>query len=117
MTTQANSTEVPDFAFFSDTIRDSLRGPISNNHETGYLANKGGHTSTILNAFMGSATWCKSPTQTVNYASCHDNMTLYDRLTMSCPDSSAEDRIRMNNLAAAIYMTRAPMQSTHTSSL
>ena len=73
MTTQANSTEVPGFAFFSDTIRDSLRGPISNNHETGYLANKGGHTSTIRNAFMGSATWCKSPTQTVNYASCHDN--------------------------------------------
>ena len=113
MTTQANSTEVPGFAFFSDTLRDSMRGPISKNNENGYLAGKGGHTSTIRDAFMGKATWCKSPTQTVNYASCHDNMTLYDRLTQSCPDSTVEERIRMNNLAAAIYMTSQGIPFVH----
>ena len=113
MTTQPNSTEVPGFAFFSDTIRDSMRGPVSNNSENGYLAGKGGHTSTIRDAFMGKATWCKSPTQTVNYASCHDNMTLYDRLTMSCPDNTVEERIRMNNLAAAIYMTSQGIPFVH----
>jgi len=32
-------------------------------------------------------------------------MSLYDRLTQSTPDSTVEDRIRMNNLAAAICMT------------
>ena len=113
LTTQANSTEVPEFAFFSDTLRDALRGPISNNSENGYLAGKGGHTSTIRDAFMGKATWCKSPTQTVNYASCHDNMTLYDRLTQSCPDNTVEERIRMNNLAAAIYMTSQGIPFIH----
>ncbi len=113
MTTQPNSTEVPGFAFFSDTLRDSMRGPISQNNENGYLAGKGGHTSTIRDCFMGKATWCKSPTQTVNYASCHDNMTLYDRLTQSCPEDSVEDRIRMNNLAAAIYMTSQGIPFIH----
>ena len=113
MTTQPNSTEVPGFAFFSDTLRDSLRGPISNNNENGYLAGKGGHTSTIRDSFMGKATWCKSPTQTVNYASCHDNMTLFDRLTQSCPDNTVEERIRMNNLAAAIYMTSQGIPFIH----
>ena len=113
MTTQPNSTEVPKFAFFSDTLRDSLRGPVSNNNENGYLAGKGGHTSTIRDAFMGKVTWCKSPTQTVNYASCHDNMTLYDRLTQSCPDNTQEERIRMNNLAAAIYMTSQGIPFIH----
>ncbi len=113
MTTQPNSTQVPGFAFFSDTIRDSMRGPVSNNRENGYLAGKGGHTSTIRDCFMGRATWCKSPTQTVNYASCHDNMTLYDRLTMSVPDATVEDRIRMNNLAAAIYMTSQGIPFIH----
>ena len=113
MTTQANSTEVPGFAFFSDTLRDALRGPVSNNNESGYLAGKGGHTSTIRDAFMGKATWCKSPTQTINYASCHDNMTLYDRLTQSCPDNTVEERIRMNNLAAAIYMTSQGVPFIH----
>ena len=113
MTTQPNSTEVPGFAFFSDTIRDSLRGPVSQNNENGYLAGKGGHTSTIRDCFMGKASWCKSPTQTVNYASCHDNMTLYDRLTQSCPDNTVEERIRMNNLAAAIYMTSQGIPFVH----
>ena len=113
MTTQPNSTLVPGFAFFSDTLRDSLRGPVSNNNENGYLAGKGGHTSTVRDAFMGKATWCKSPAQTVNYASCHDNMTLYDRLTQSCPEDTVEDRIRMNNLAAAIYMTSQGIPFVH----
>lgn len=113
MTTQPNSTAVPGFAFFSDTIRDSLRGPVSNNSENGYLAGKGGHTSTIRDAFMGKASWCKSPTQTVNYASCHDNMTLFDRLTQSCPDNTVEERIRMNNLAAVIYMTSQGIPFIH----
>jgi len=105
MTTQANSTEVPGFAFFSDTLRDSLRGSVFNNTERGYASGMGGHTGTISDCFMGTATWCKSPTQTVNYASCHDNMSLFDRLTLSNPEASAEDLIRYNNLAAAIYMT------------
>ena len=105
MTTQANSTETPEFAFFSDTLRDSLRGSVFNNDERGYVAGIGGHTGTIASCFRGLPSWCKNPTQTVNYASCHDNMSLFDRLTRSTPDVSVEDRIRMNNLAAAIYMT------------
>ena len=105
MTTQANSTEVPGFAFFSDTLRDSLRGSVFNNTERGYASGMGGHTGTISDCFMGAATWCKSPAQTVNYASCHDNMSLFDRLTLSNPEASTEDLIRYNNLAAAIYMT------------
>ena len=105
MTTQSNSTETPEFAFFSDTLRDSLRGSVFNNDEKGYVAGIGGHTGTIASCFRGLPSWCKSPTQTINYASCHDNMTLFDRLTRSTPDATVEDRIKMNNLAAAIYMT------------
>jgi len=105
MTTQANSQAVPEFAFFSDTLRDCLRGSVFNNDERGYVAGIGGHTGTIASCFRGLPSWCKNPTQTINYASCHDNMSLFDRLTQSAPDSSLEDRIRMNNLAAAICMT------------
>lgn len=105
MTTQANSTQTPGFAFFSDTLRDALRGSVFNNTERGYVSGIGGHTGTIASCFRGMPTWCKSPTQTINYASCHDNMSLFDRLAESNPDAAVEDRIRMNNLAAAICMT------------
>ena len=105
MTTQANSTETPEFAFFSDTIRDAIKGSVFNNNETGYVSGAGGYAGNISSCFVAAATWCKSPTQSINYASCHDNMSLYDRLTQSTPDATVEDRIKMNNLAAAIYMT------------
>ncbi|MBR5126016.1 MAG: type I pullulanase [Oscillospiraceae bacterium] len=105
LTTQDNSSITPDFAFFSDTLRDCLRGSVFNNNEQGYVSGLGGHTGTIADCFRGLPSWCDQPTQTINYASCHDNMTLYDRLTQSNPDASEEDRIRMNNLAAAIVMT------------
>lgn len=52
-----------------------------------------------------SPEWCTTPSQSVNYASCHDNLSLMDRIIRSTPEASVEERIRMNNLAAAIYMT------------
>ena len=105
LTTQVNSQEVPGFAFFSDTLRDAIRGGNSNNSKPGYVANAGGFSGNINDCFTASPAWCKSPTQTINYASCHDNHTLFDRITMSTPDASFSDRVKMNNLAAAIVMT------------
>ncbi len=104
MATQANSQLTPGFAYFSDTIRDALRGPMTNASE-GYISGAGSYSSTIANCFMGSANWCKSPSHAINYASCHDNNTLFDRIAMSNGDDSFEDRVKMNNLAAAIVMT------------
>ena len=105
MTTQANSTLVPGFSFFSDTVRDTIRGSNSNASKPGYVAGGGGFTSAIRDTFMGKATWCKSPTQTVNYASCHDGLTLFDRLMLSIPNTTMEELIRCNNLSAAIILT------------
>jgi len=104
MTTQANSKETPEFAFFSDTIRDAIKGNVFNNNEKGYVSGAAGYSSYISSCFVGTPSWSKNPTQIINYASCHDNMTLFDRLTQSTPDDTAMDRIKMNNLAAAIYM-------------
>ena len=105
MATQANSTETPEFAYFSDFVRDSLRGSNANASQTGFVAGGGGYSSAIRDTFLGKSTWCKSPSQTVNYASCHDGYALYDRLYLSTRDRTEEDRIKMNNLAAAVVLT------------
>ena len=113
LTTQTNSTLVPEFAFFSDTLRDALKGNVFNNTEKGYISGVAAYSSTINQCFVGAPNWCKSPTQTINYSSCHDNNTLYDRITISTPNASVEDRIRMNNLAAAITMTSQGIPFIH----
>ena len=113
MTTQVNSQETPGFAFFSDTLRDAIRGGNSNNSKPGYVANAGGFSGNIADCFTGSPAWCKSPTQTINYASCHDNHTLFDRITMSTPEASFADRVKMNNLSAAIVLTSQGIPFIH----
>lgn len=102
---QKNSEETPDFAYFSDTIRDLLKGHVFDTSTIGYVSGETGDEEEVEKCFMGASDWCKSPTQTINYISCHDNMTLIDRITRSTTGTSREDRVKMNNLAAAIYLT------------
>ena len=104
MTTQTNSQKVPGFSFFNDTIRDALKGSVFEETGKGYVQGAVGNADTIEQCFYGLARWCKTPAQTINYASCHDNNTLWDRLQASRKDASKEDLIKMNNLTAAIYM-------------
>ena len=104
MATQHNSSQTPNFAYFSDTLRDVLRGYVFDDYAYGYIAGAQGQEELVKACFMGHPDWCPNPTQTINYASCHDNMALFDRLAMSRGGDSFADRVRMNNLAAAIYM-------------
>ena len=98
---QYNSHKVPGFAFFSDTLRDLMRGSIFSSSELGYVT--GGYVSRdeLEACFMGIPQWCAEPSQSINYVSCHDNNTLIDRLTLAAMDTPTEILIRMNNLAAA----------------
>ena len=105
LATQANSKETPGMAYFSDMIRDAVRGSNSNAGKTGYAAGAGGFAANVADSFLGHPTWAKSPSQVVNYVSCHDGLSLFDRLTMSTSDRTLEERVKMNNLAAAIVMT------------
>ena len=112
MATQLNSHLTPDFAYFNDTIRDALKGSVFDKG-TGFVSGAAGQADTIRTAFMGMTSWCTTPSQTVNYASCHDNNTLFDRITLSVPAASRKDMIRMNNLAAAIYLTAEGIPFIH----
>ena len=113
MTTQKNSTKVPGFAFFNDTLRDAIKGSVFD-ELPGYVSGANGQRLTIVDAFYGlPGNWCETPTQTINYSSCHDNHTLVDRLRVSRPDASEEDIVRMNNLAAAITITSQGIPFIH----
>lgn len=102
---QDNSHLTPGFAYFNDTIRDSLRGSVFFSEALGFITGATGIGPELEACFRGLPKWCKSPTQTVNYVSCHDNNTLLDRISLATPDASFEDRVRMNKLAAVFYMT------------
>ena len=105
MTTQTNAHLTPNFAFFSDTIRDILKGSVFENTEKGFVSGEIVHGKTLHQCYMGTPDWAPDPCQSVNYVSCHDNNTLIDRITLSTPECSRADRVKMNNLAAAFVLT------------
>ena len=104
LATQTNASLTPGFAYFNDTIRDGIKGSVFDTGK-GFVSGAKGNAPKISRCFLGMDKWCPSPSQTINYASCHDNNTLFDRLTLSCPDASKEDIVKMNKLSAAIYLT------------
>ncbi len=105
LATQSSSARTPGFAYFNDTLRDGLKGSVFNNGEVGYVSGALNKERSISYSFLADESWSESPSQVVQYASCHDNLSLFDRLQVSRPDVSREDLIRMNNLAASIVMT------------
>lgn len=111
MATQLNARETPEFAYFSDTIRDLLAG--RNGETLGFVSGLKGKEEPLAQCFTAATSWCPGPTQTVNYASCHDNYTLMDKLSISKADASREALVRMNKLAAAIYMTAQGIPFIH----
>ena len=103
--TQTNSQKVPGFAFFSDTIRNLLKGSTFGSVNAGYISGGAASKAELFDCFTGMPMWCKTPSQSINYISCHDNNTLYDHITMVTPSATVEQRISMNKLGAAFYMT------------
>ncbi len=105
MTTQTNAAKVPGFAFFSDTIRNLIKGNTYGGVSAGFISGANASAVQLNEVFKGMPTWCPSPAQSVNYISCHDNNTLYDHITMVTGSATEAERIAMNKLGAAFYMT------------
>ncbi|MBR6381710.1 MAG: type I pullulanase [Lachnospiraceae bacterium] len=105
LATQQSSGQTPGFAYFNDNIRDGLKGSVFSTGETGWASGSQGKERAMTASFLAAETWSKNPLQIIQYASCHDNMTLYDRIAVVRTDLTDAEWIRMNNLAAAFYMT------------
>ena len=107
-------------AAFSDDMRDGLRGHVFNSEEAAFLQGEAGFEETIKFAIVAatensqldyskikgsSKSWAVQPYQTITYASCHDNFTLWDKLKTTRPLASKEELLAMNKIAAAVIYT------------
>ncbi len=108
MATQANASKTPEFAYFSDTVRNGIAGSDTNGE--GFIWGKVS-ADEVAKYFTATTWWCPSPIQTINYVSCHDNYTLMDKINVvsnaaynSYDDTPGDYQVSLNNLAAAIYM-------------
>ena len=98
---------------FDDMFRDAVKGSTSG-ADKGFVqaGEKRGNLETgITGQSDGVLGWANTPNQCVTYASCHDNLTLWDKLIKSVKGEKGEytkrysDLVAMNKLAGAITFT------------
>lgn len=105
LTTQDNIEQVSGFAMFNDYFRDNVRGSNGQTNDGGYLAGSAGSSMTIQNIVKGNTSWASEPSQVVNYNACHDNNTLFDKISIVNGNDKFEDNVKKNKLAAAVMFT------------
>lgn len=128
---KANTYRMKGIAAFSDDIRDGLKGSVFEHDQKAFVSGAEGRKEDVKFGIAASVDhpqvnyhevaysdgpWAKDPVQTVTYVSCHDNHTLWDRLAISCPDVSEEERIKMHKLALATVLTSQGIPFLHAGS-
>ncbi len=86
---------------FNDHYRDALKGS-PDGGDPGYV--QGGSRRSGVRAGLAGAIhdWATQPGEAIQYVTCHDNLTLWDKLAISAPESTEEQRLRMQMLAAGV---------------
>ncbi len=120
--TQVNSEFMSDrIGQFNDEVRDGIKGYVFEPKDKGFVQGDVTTYTTVYDSVRANTTgdectwYATVPSQTVTYASCHDNHTLYDRLVASVKGTNADYRARysdlidMNKLSAGIVMTSQGM--------
>ena len=123
-----NAYKLDKIAVFSDDMRDGIKGGWNNLKAKGFVGGTAGNAESVKFGIVAStqhrqvdyskvndskAPWAAEPYQTINYVSCHDDNTLFDRLKISNPDASEADLIKMDKLSNAIVLTSQGVSFLH----
>lgn len=115
-----NAKELPNLAFFNDIIRDTIKGGVFSKFDRGFVSGEKNLENRIKTCITGctisiegSDTIFISPEQAINYVSCHDNNTLWDKFQLSNSYDTVEDRKNMVKLSNAIVLTSQGIPFLH----
>lgn len=126
--TKLNTMQLDRIGSFCDDMRDGLKGTPFNRYSNGFISGLTLREEKIKFAITGAIfhpqifydyvdtsrqPWANSPAQCINYVSCHDNYSLFDKLLYACPEASMEEIDRMTRLAIGIILTSQGVPFLH----
>lgn len=115
-----NVSKMQGVAVFSDDIRDAIKGHYSDAADRGFATGKPGNEETVKIGIVAATAhpqvdyskgnnskfpYASAPTEVINYVSCHDDLTLTDKLAKSMPGATEAERQRAARLAQTIVFT------------
>lgn len=92
-------------AVFNDNIRNLIRGDL-NGTKAGFALGGGADPSALQSAISGSPDFTDAPTESMNYVSIHDDMTLWDKITQTIPKNDASDRRALKLSGAMVILSQ-----------
>lgn len=124
-----NAAKLKRIAAFSDDMRDGVKGAVWDKLRPGFINGRDGMEETIKFSVVAAtkhpqvdcskvdyskSPWAAEPHHCVNYVSCHDNHTLWDKLGLAEPQPLSErERIRLQKFANAIVLTSQGIAFLH----
>jgi pullulanase len=117
---KVNTKLLDRIASFCDDIRNGLKGTPFDTFSRGFINGETLREEQLKFGIVGAiahdqityyyvdtsrVAWANQPGQCINYVSCHDNYTLFDKLQYSCPEASRSTLERMARLALGIILT------------
>ncbi len=125
---KSNTLQMPGIASFNDDFRDALKGNHGSKKSKGFVSGLELSEEPIKFGIVGATfhpqivydyiktsnkAWAAEPNQSINYVSCHDNYTLWDKLKMSNSKATDEELRKMVKLAGALVLTSQGVPFLH----
>ena len=123
-----NAAKLNGIAVFSDDIRDGIKGSVFDAADRGFASGDTSKTESIKFGIVAATPhpqvnykkvnyskkpYAVTPANTVTYAECHDNNTLWDKLAISAPKATVAERTEMHKLALSIVLTSQGISFLH----
>ncbi len=123
-----NAHKLSNIAVFSDDLRDGIKGSVFDIKDRGFASNKTGMEESVKFGIVAAGNhpqvnfskvnyskepYTIAPWNVISYCECHDNHTLWDKISLSCPDVTEQDRKKMHQLALTIVLTSQGIPFLH----
>ena len=125
---KSNIPQLPGIAGFNDNFRDSLKGNHGRKKSKGFISGLQLSEENVKYGIVGAINhpqinfdfietltqaWAAEPNQCINYVSCHDNYTLWDKLKMSNSKADDKELRKKVKLAGALILTSQGIPFLH----
>ena len=123
-----NAHKLNHIAVFSDDVRDGIKGTVFDIKDRGFASGKAGMEESVKFGIVAASNhpqvdmskvnyskkaYAAAPWNVITYCECHDNNALWDKLTLSCPDASKEELVKMQQLSLTIVLTSQGIPFLH----
>lgn len=115
-----NAAQLKGIAVFSDDMRDGIKGSVFNIDDRGFATGNTSNSESVKFGIVAAGKhpqinyskvnyskepYTAGPAGLINYADCHDNNILWDKIELSFKSASSAERTKMHELAYAIVLT------------